>query len=60
MAGIVLLTLLLNATTIKPLLKILGMSEISEAKKAAMSNAVNRLVIINICGRMLIRVGCIV
>jgi len=41
-AGIVLLTLFLNATTIRPLLKMLGMSEISDAKRAAMNNAVNR------------------
>ena len=42
-AGIVLLTLIFNATTVKPLLKTLGMSEISDAKRAAMSNAINRL-----------------
>lgn len=42
-AGIVLLTLIFNATTVKPLLKALGMSEISDAKRAAMSNAINRL-----------------
>jgi len=42
-AGIVLLTLIINATTIRKLLSILGMSEISDSKKAAMSNAVSRL-----------------
>ncbi|XP_057290115.1 sodium/hydrogen exchanger 10-like [Hydractinia symbiolongicarpus] len=42
-AGIVLLTLLINATTIRHLLKLLGMSEISESKKASMNNAVKRL-----------------
>ena len=42
-AGIVLLTLIFNATTVKPLLQALGMSEISDAKRAAMSNAINRL-----------------
>lgn len=46
-AGIVLLTLLFNATTIKSLLKVLGMSEISDAKKAAMNNAVNRYYVLN-------------
>ncbi len=42
-AGIVLLTLTFNATTIKPLLKALKMSEISDAKRVAMTNAVTRL-----------------
>ena len=37
-----LLTLLINATTIIRLLSVLGMSEISDSKKAAMSNAVRR------------------
>lgn len=42
-AGIVIFTLFLNATTIKKLLEILGMSEISDSKKIAMANAVKRL-----------------
>ena len=42
-AGIVLLTLIFNATTIEPLLKALGMSKISDAKRTAMSNAINQL-----------------
>ena len=42
-AGIVLLTLIFNAPTIKPLLKTLGMSDISDAKRVAMSNAIKRL-----------------
>ncbi|XP_028411372.1 sodium/hydrogen exchanger 10-like isoform X2 [Dendronephthya gigantea] len=42
-AGIVIFTLFLNATTIKRLLEILGMSEISDSKKIAMANAVKRL-----------------
>ena len=43
MAGIVFLTLILNATTIQLLLRALGMSEISDAKRTAMSNAINQL-----------------
>ena len=42
-AGIVIFTLFLNATTIKKLLELLGMSEISDSKKIAMANAVKRL-----------------
>ena len=42
-AGIVIFTLFLNATTIKKLLEILGMSELSDYKKISMANAVNRL-----------------
>lgn len=42
-SGIVLLTLIVNATTIKPLLQVLGMSEISDARRTSMSNAINRL-----------------
>lgn len=42
-SGIVLLTLLVNATTLLPLLKILGISEVSDFKKAAMKNAIKRL-----------------
>merc|ERR1719171_1556403 len=43
MAGIVLLTLLVNATTMTPLLKMLGISEISGFKKGVMRNAIKRL-----------------
>ena len=42
-AGIVVLTLLVNATTTEYLLKFLGMSEISHAKKLAMAQAVRRI-----------------
>ena len=42
-AGIVLLTLLVNATTMIPLLKILGISEVSGFKKGVMKNAIKRL-----------------
>ena len=42
-ACIVLWTLALNATTIQPLLKILGMSEISVPKRLAMASAVRNL-----------------
>ena len=36
-------TLLVNATTMKKLLEKLGMSEISDAKKIAMANAVRQI-----------------
>jgi hypothetical protein len=39
----VIFTLFVNATTIKKLLEILGMSEISDSKKIAMANAVKRV-----------------
>lgn len=42
-AGIVMFTLLVNATTMKKLLEKLGMSEISDAKKIAMANAVRQI-----------------
>ena len=42
-AGIVLMTLLLNATTVQPLLNILGMSEVSVPKRMAMASAVRAL-----------------
>jgi sodium/hydrogen exchanger 10/11 len=42
-AGIVVLTLLVNATTTEYLLKFLGMSDISHAKKLAMAQAVRRI-----------------
>jgi hypothetical protein len=42
-AGIVIFTLFLNGTTIKKLLELLGMSEISDSKKIAMANAVKRV-----------------
>ncbi|XP_013420708.1 sodium/hydrogen exchanger 10 [Lingula anatina] len=42
-SGIVILTLLINATTISTLLKILGMSDISTAKRMTMANAVRHL-----------------
>lgn len=42
-AGIVLLTLVLNATTMTTLLRILGMSEISLPKRIAMAGAVRNL-----------------
>ena len=42
-SGIVLLTLLVNATTLLPLLKLLGISEVSDFKKGVMRNAVKRL-----------------
>ena len=42
-AGIVMFTLLVNATTMKKLLEKLGMSDISDAKKIAMANAVRQI-----------------
>ncbi|XP_038218637.1 sodium/hydrogen exchanger 10-like [Zerene cesonia] len=42
-AGLVLLSLLINATTITKVLKILGLAEISLAKKANMTNCVKRV-----------------
>ena len=42
-AGIVLLTLIINAITLEPILQALGMSKISDAKRTAMSNAINQL-----------------
>ncbi|KAL5006670.1 hypothetical protein ScPMuIL_015476 [Solemya velum] len=42
-SGIVFLTLLINASTILGLLKVLGMSDISPAKKVGMANAVKYL-----------------
>lgn len=42
-AGIVMFTLLVNATTMKKLLEKLGMSDISDAKKIAMGNAVRQI-----------------
>ena len=42
-SGIVLITLVINSTTMKPLLKILGLSEISDAKRVTMSNTMNRI-----------------
>ncbi|KAL9955551.1 hypothetical protein ACROYT_G036889 [Oculina patagonica] len=42
-AGIVMCTLLVNATTMKKLLEKLGMSDISDAKKIAMANAVRQV-----------------
>ncbi|XP_071100546.1 sperm-specific sodium:proton exchanger-like [Haliotis cracherodii] len=38
-AGVVFLTLLINATTIHPLLRLLGMSDVSAAKRMAMASA---------------------
>ncbi|XP_041472513.1 sodium/hydrogen exchanger 10-like [Lytechinus variegatus] len=42
-AGIVVLTLVINATTIQTLLKMLGMSDISIPKRLAMAGAVRRI-----------------
>ncbi|XP_022089278.1 sodium/hydrogen exchanger 10-like [Acanthaster planci] len=42
-SGIVVLTLVINATTIQFLLKLLGMSDISIPKRLAMANAVKRI-----------------
>ena len=42
-AGIVMFTLLVNATTMKKLLEKLGMSDISDSKKIAMANAVRQI-----------------
>ena len=42
-SGIVLLTLIINATTIKPLLNLLGMSELSGPRRLAMASAVRNL-----------------
>lgn len=42
-AGIVTLTLLVNATTVKSLLKILGISNISQTKRVAMASAISQL-----------------
>ncbi|CAG5055318.1 unnamed protein product [Parnassius apollo] len=42
-AGLVLLSLLINATTMGKVLKILGLAEISLAKKANMTNCVKRI-----------------
>ncbi|XP_030844648.1 sperm-specific sodium proton exchanger isoform X1 [Strongylocentrotus purpuratus] len=42
-AGIVVLTLVINATTIQTLLRILGMSDISIPKRLAMAGAVRRI-----------------
>ena len=42
-AGIVILTLLVNATTVKYLLQGLGMSDISTAKRITMATAVRRV-----------------
>lgn len=42
-AGIVILTLLVNATTVKYLLKALGMSDISNARRLTMATAVRRV-----------------
>ncbi|XP_033119377.1 sodium/hydrogen exchanger 10-like [Anneissia japonica] len=42
-SGIVILTLLVNATTIQSLLKTLGMSDISIAQRLAMANAVKKV-----------------
>merc|ERR1712178_458745 len=42
-AGIVMLTLLVNATTVKKLLKALGLSEVSVAKRISMGTALKRL-----------------
>ncbi|KAG6449326.1 hypothetical protein O3G_MSEX005984 [Manduca sexta] len=42
-AGLVILSLLINATTMQKVLKILGLAEISLAKKANMTNCVKRI-----------------
>ncbi|KAJ2941246.1 hypothetical protein O0L34_g3441 [Tuta absoluta] len=42
-AGLVLLSLLINATTMQKVLKLLGLAEISLAKKANMTNCVKRV-----------------
>ncbi|XP_068761684.1 sperm-specific sodium:proton exchanger-like [Montipora capricornis] len=42
-AGIVMFTLLVNATTMKKLLEKLGMSDISDSKKISMANAVRQI-----------------
>ena len=42
-AGIVILTLLVNATTVEHLLKALGMSDISHARRVTMATAVRRV-----------------
>ncbi|KAI5638339.1 sodium/hydrogen exchanger family domain-containing protein [Phthorimaea operculella] len=42
-AGLVLLSLLINATTMQKVLKLLGLGEISLAKKANMTNCVKRI-----------------
>ncbi|XP_052742004.1 sodium/hydrogen exchanger 10-like [Bicyclus anynana] len=42
-AGLVILSLLINATTMHKLLKVLGLAEISLAKKANMTNCVKRI-----------------
>ncbi|XP_064602724.1 LOW QUALITY PROTEIN: sperm-specific sodium:proton exchanger-like [Liolophura sinensis] len=42
-SGIVVLTLLINGTTIKLLLKLLGMSDVSQPKRMAMASAVRHL-----------------
>ena len=42
-SGIVFLTLLVNATTIKPLLNVLGLNEVTFAKKLTIANAVKRI-----------------
>eukprot|EP01135_Chromosphaera_perkinsii_P011598 Nk52_evm37s2449 gene=Nk52_evmTU37s2449 len=42
-SGIVFLTLLVNATTIKPLLDVLGLNEVTFAKKLTIANAVRRI-----------------
>ncbi|CAG9124708.1 unnamed protein product [Plutella xylostella] len=44
-SGVVMLSLLINATTMLKVLKILGLSEISYAKKANMTNCVRRIMI---------------
>ncbi|KAJ0171426.1 hypothetical protein K1T71_012976 [Dendrolimus kikuchii] len=44
-SGLVLLSLLINATTIQKMLKILGLAEISLAKKANMTNCVKRIML---------------
>ncbi|KAM3961437.1 sperm-specific sodium:proton exchanger, partial [Aphomia sociella] len=44
-AGIVLLSLLINATTMYKVLKVLGLAEISLAKKANMTNCVKRIML---------------
>lgn len=42
-AGIVMFTLLVNATTMKKLLEKLGLSDVSDSKKIAMGNAVRQI-----------------
>ena len=44
-AGLVLLSLVVNATSMRRILKILGLAEISLAKKANMTNCVKRIML---------------